>query len=75
MPWEDGPRGPRAPSLVHVIVETPRGSRAKDASVVGHDAMVLTRLLPATLAFPTNTGFLARCWGEDDDPLDAPQPR
>lgn len=71
MLWRDVPRGPKPPEIAHVIIETPRGSRAKFASEEAHIGMMLTKALPEGLAFPTHVGYFAQCWGDDDDPLDA----
>ena len=68
---DDVPRGARPPGLANVIVETPKGSRVKYASSEDHGALQVSKVLPPTFAYPANTGYFARCWGEDGDPLDA----
>jgi inorganic pyrophosphatase len=69
--WKDVSRGKDPPGVVNVVVETPMGSRIKYAAAEEHRAMVVSKLLPATFAYPANSGFFAQCWGEDGDPLDA----
>ena len=69
--WKDVSRGKDPPGVVNVVVETPMGSRIKYAAAEEHRAMVASKLLAATFAYPANSGFFAQCWGEDGDPLDA----
>src|SRR5687767_14772302 len=69
--WNNVPRGKNPPTVVNVVIETPLGSRIKYAAAEEHGAMVLSKLLADTFAYPANTGFFAQCWGEDGDPLDA----
>lgn len=68
---DEVPIGPEPPRLVYAIIETPLGSRIKYAAAKDHSAMVVSKVLPSTFAYPANTGFFARCQGEDGDPLDA----
>jgi inorganic pyrophosphatase len=69
--WKDVPRGKNPPAVVNVVIETPLGSRIKYAATEEHGAMVVSKLLASTFAYPANAGFFAQCWGEDGDPLDA----
>jgi len=71
MLWASTPRGADPPQSVHVIVETPEGSRGKYALAHDHPGLVLKKLLPDHLEFPVSVGCFAQCWGEDGDPLDA----
>jgi len=71
MLWATTPRGPDPPRRVHVIVETPEGSRGKYALANDHPGLVLKKLLPEHLEFPVSVGCFAQCWGDDGDPLDA----
>ena len=68
---DDVPRGDQAPEVANVVIETPRGSRIKYAAGDGFAGLQVSKVLPPTFAFPANTGFFARCAGEDGDPLDA----
>lgn len=65
------PKGSDPPRVVNAIVETPLGSRIKYAASEEHPAMRVSKILAPSFAYPANAGFFARCWGEDDDPLDA----
>lgn len=54
-----------------VIVETPRGSRAKYSFDPARGEFRLKRALPRGLAFPFDFGFVPGTIAEDGDPLDA----
>ena len=53
-----------------VIVETPKGSRSKYAYDPECGAYELKFVLPDTMAFPVDFGFIPSTLGEDGDPLD-----
>lgn len=65
------PKGADPPRIANAIIETPLGSRIKYAAAEAFPAMHVSKLLAPALAYPADTGYFARCWGEDDDPLDA----
>ena len=56
---------------VHVIVETPRGARAKIKLDHELGVMMLSKPLMLGLAFPYDFGFIPSTHAEDGDPLDA----
>ena len=56
---------------LNVVVETPRGSRAKYAYDPETGLFVVGKLLPLGLAFPFNFGFVPSTIGGDGDPMDA----
>ena len=56
--------------LLHVVIETPKGSRNKFAFNPKHHVFELKRVLPAGMAFPYDFGFVPSTRAEDGDPVD-----
>lgn len=56
--------------IVHVVVETPAGSRNKYAYDPDTELFMLKKTLPAGHAFPYDFGFIPNTRGGDGDPLD-----
>jgi hypothetical protein len=48
-------RGKNPPVVVNVVIESPLGSRIKYAATEEHGAMVVSKLLAFTFAYPANT--------------------
>ena len=55
---------------LNVIIETPRGSRAKFSYDEESGLFALSKLLPVGMAFPFSFGFIPSTRGGDGDPLD-----
>ena len=55
---------------LHVIIETPKGSRNKFNYDAGHGLFKLGGVLPAGAVFPFDFGFIPSTLGGDGDPLD-----
>jgi inorganic pyrophosphatase len=56
---------------IHVVIETPMGSRFKYAYDEDVDLMVVRHELPEGFTFPINFGFIPQTLAGDGDPLDA----
>ncbi len=61
----------REDGLLNVVVETPRGSTIKVKFDGGSGLMMLSRPLPAGLAYPYDWGFVTGTRASDGDPVDA----
>jgi inorganic pyrophosphatase len=57
-------------STIHVIIETPKGSRNKYAFDPAQKVFQLKKVLPAGMAFPYDFGFVPSTKAEDGDPTD-----
>ena len=55
---------------VRVVIETPKGSRAKYSYDPQCDCLQLSTLLPEGMTFPYDFGFIPSTLGDDGDPLD-----
>ena len=56
--------------LIHVVIETPKGSRNKFAYQEDSGLFLLKKILPSGTAFPLDFGFIPGTSGEDGDPID-----
>ena len=57
-------------TTVHVIIETPKGSRNKYAFDAERKIFLLKKVLPVGMAFPYDFGFIPSTEAEDGDPVD-----
>lgn len=55
---------------VHVVIETPKGSRNKYKHDPEHDIFGLDKVLPVGAVFPFDFGYVPGTLGQDGDPLD-----
>lgn len=55
---------------VHVIIETPKGSRNKYSYDAETGCFKLKKILPSGMVFPLDFGFIPGTKGQDGDPLD-----
>jgi inorganic pyrophosphatase len=70
-PWHDVTLGDRAPDLVPVIVEVPKGSKTKYELDKPSGLIRVDRVLFSSVHYPANYGFIPRTYCGDHDPLDA----
>ncbi len=70
LPTQLRPFDPDHEATVHVIIETPKGSRNKYAFDPGQRVFKLKRVLPAGMTFPYDFGFVPSTKAEDGDPVD-----
>ncbi len=56
--------------FIHVVIETPRGSRNKYKFEPKLGSMKLNKVLPAGMEFPYDFGFIPGTRAEDEDPID-----
>jgi len=70
MNLKDLPLGNAPPERVNVIVEIPRGTRAKYEYDVKLGVFRLDRVLYASMFYPTAYGFIPSTLAGDGDPLD-----
>jgi inorganic pyrophosphatase len=68
--WKDIPLGKKPPELLNAVVEVVSGSRDKYEYNSEWEAFVLDRMIPSSVVFPVEYGFVPQTWYDDDDPLD-----
>jgi len=68
--WKDVPAGDEPPELLNAVIEVVSGSRDKYEFRSDWEAFVLDRIIPSSVVFPVEYGFVPQTWFDDDDPLD-----
>lgn len=68
--WKEIPVGDAPPELLNAIIEVVSGSRDKYEYRSDWEAFVLDRIIPSSVVFPVEYGFVPRTWYDDNDPLD-----
>jgi len=68
--WRDIPAGDDPPRLVNMVIEVVTGSRDKYEYNSDWESFVLDRIIPSSVVFPVDYGFVPRTYYDDDDPLD-----
>jgi inorganic pyrophosphatase len=69
-PWHDVAIGDRAPEIVPVIVEVPKGSKTKYELDKKSGLLRVDRILFSSVHYPANYGFIPQTYCDDGDPLD-----
>jgi inorganic pyrophosphatase len=68
--WRDIPCGDKPPQILNMIVEVISGSRDKYEYNIKWETFVLDRIIPSSVVFPVEYGFVPQTWFDDEDPLD-----
>jgi inorganic pyrophosphatase len=68
--WKDIPAGDKPPKLLNAVIEVISGSRDKYEFRSEWEAFVLDRIIPSSVVFPVEYGFVPQTWYDDGDPLD-----
>src|SRR5437588_10867412 len=69
-PWHDVDVGGRAPDIVPVVIEVPKGSKTKYELDKKSGLIRVDRILYSSVHYPANYGFIPRTYCHDHDPLD-----
>jgi len=70
MSFANIPLGDKAPELVNVVIEIPKGSHNKYEYDEDFDEIKLDRVLHSALFYPADYGFIPQTRSEDGDHLD-----
>ncbi|MBS7636285.1 inorganic diphosphatase [Candidatus Bathyarchaeota archaeon] len=68
--WRDIPCGDKPPEILNMIIEVISGSRDKYEYDIKWEIFVLDRIIPSSVVFPVEYGFVPQTWFDDEDPLD-----
>jgi len=68
--WKNVPPGDNPPELLNAVIEVVSGSRDKYEYHPDWETFVLDRIIPSSVVFPVEYGFVPQTWFDDGDPLD-----
>ncbi|KKK42475.1 MAG: Inorganic pyrophosphatase [Candidatus Lokiarchaeum sp. GC14_75] len=68
--WKNIPSGEDPPIILNAVIEVISGSRDKYEYKHEWEAFVLDRIIPSSVIFPVEYGFVPQTWSDDKDPLD-----
>ena len=68
--WRDIPVGDKPPKFLNMVIEVTSNSRDKYEYSSKWETFVLDRIIPSSVIFPVEYGFVPQTWYEDNDPLD-----
>ena len=68
--WKDLPSGDEPPLILNAVIEVVSGSRDKYEYKPEWEAFVLDRIIPSSVIFPVEYGFVPQTLSDDNDPLD-----
>jgi inorganic pyrophosphatase len=68
--WHDVELGDRAPEIIPVVIEVPKGSKTKYELDKKSGLIRVDRILYSSVHYPANYGFIPQTYCADRDPLD-----
>ena len=68
--WRQIPAGTNPPAELNMVIEVTGGSRSKFEYTPDWEAFVLDRIIPSSVVFPVEYGFVPQTIWADGDPLD-----
>lgn len=68
--WKHIPAGDSPPEVLNMVIEVNSGSRGKFEYSSDWEAFVLNRIIPSSVVFPVEYGFVPQTYAQDADPLD-----
>jgi inorganic pyrophosphatase len=68
--WKDIPVGDKPPKFLNMVIEVTSNARDKYEYSSKWETFVLDRIIPSSVIFPVEYGFVPQTWYEDNDPLD-----
>ena len=68
--WKNIPSGDNPPEFLNAVIEVISGSRDKYEYKHEWEVFILDRVIPSSVVFPIEYGFIPQTWSEDNDPLD-----
>ncbi|MCW4047277.1 MAG: inorganic diphosphatase [Candidatus Bathyarchaeota archaeon] len=68
--WRDIPAGDKPPEILNMVIEVMSNSRDKYEYNIDWEVLVLDRIIPSSVVFPVEYGFVPQTWFDDEDPLD-----
>ncbi|MFW9878371.1 MAG: inorganic diphosphatase [Candidatus Thorarchaeota archaeon] len=68
--WKDIPIGDDPPSILNAVIEVISGSSDKYEYKQEWEAFILDRVIPSSVIFPVEYGFVPQTLSDDNDPLD-----
>jgi inorganic pyrophosphatase len=68
--WKQIPVGDNPPEQLNMVIEVVSCTRDKYEYRSEWEAFFLDRIIPSSVVFPVEYGFVPQTWSEDNDPLD-----
>ncbi|MHA2393236.1 MAG: inorganic diphosphatase [Promethearchaeota archaeon] len=68
--WKEIPSGDNPPTILNAVIEVISGSRDKYEYKHEWEVFMLDRIIPSSVIFPVEYGFVPQTLSDDNDPLD-----